>query len=373
VNTLDFALAGDLILDYPNPDHWLSGIAPALQKADIAIGHLEVPHTTRGHELQGDIPAPGADPDHVAALERAGFSAVSLAGNHMADCGAEGIADTVAALDRSHIAHAGAGQTIAAARAPALLKRNGFSVALLSYNCVGPENSWATDARAGCAYVRVETIDGGPIAPTAQLHEANAASLSQMTNDIRAARGAADLVIVALHKGLVHTPAKLAPYEQPIAHAAIDAGGDIVVAHHAHIVHGIELYRGKPIFHGLGNGCVVTEALSPKQSRGSDAAKKIRAEWSRRRREVFGFDPDPAYELAPFHPDAVNAMLGRVLIAGYSIRVGLIPVHVEPPGRPVLANRDQALRITSYIERITMEGGLPSIHTTFDGECAWLN
>ena len=52
-------LTGDLVLDVDDADHWLSGIAPALRAADVAIGHLEVPHTLRGTELAGDVPAPG--------------------------------------------------------------------------------------------------------------------------------------------------------------------------------------------------------------------------------------------------------------------------------------------------------------------------
>ena len=89
-------LAGDLVLDVEDADHWLSGIAPALRAADVTIGHLEVPHTRRGTELAGDVPAPGADPDNLSALARAGVTAVTLAGNHIADCGPQGIADTVA-------------------------------------------------------------------------------------------------------------------------------------------------------------------------------------------------------------------------------------------------------------------------------------
>src|SRR5215831_3999212 len=207
---LDFAFAGDLILDYPDPDRWLSGIAPVLRKS-VAIGHLEVPHTRRGHELRGDVPAPGADPTHVAALARAGFSAVSLGGNHIADCGAEGIADTVAELDAAKIAHSGAGSNLRTARSPAVLQRMGRKIALLSYNCVGPEIGWATETTAGCAYVRVNTADGSPIAPASKLQDVDAQSLAQMIDDIRVARRSADIVVVPLHKGIVHTPAKLAP------------------------------------------------------------------------------------------------------------------------------------------------------------------
>lgn len=366
MTALTFIFAGDVILDEPNPDHWLSGIAPALHKADVAVGHLEVPHTRRGGELHGDVPAPGADPNHVSAMARAGFDAVSLAGNHMADRGPEGIDDTIAALRHAQVEYTGAGLNLNAARTPAFMDRGGKRIALLSYNCVGPESSWATDSRAGCAYVRVDTADGSAIAPSANLVHANAESVSQMATDIESARGAADIVIVALHKGIVHTPIKLASYERPIAHAAIDAGADIVVAHHAHIVRGIELYRDKPVFHGLGNGCVVTRALSPDQDH------PARAAWAKKRRELFGFEPDAAYYLAPFHPEAVNGMLGCVRIdASGRLQTGFTPLYVEPPGRPTLAN-ERAHDVVRYIERITVQAGLPAIAAHFDGKTAWL-
>jgi poly-gamma-glutamate synthesis protein (capsule biosynthesis protein) len=366
---LDFILAGDLVLDEPPPDHWLSGIASAVKAADVAIAHLEVPHSRRGTELAGDVPAPGAAPEHVPAIARAGFAAVSLAGNHISDLGAEGIADTVNALDSAGIAHAGAAENLARARAPALVSRAGKTIALLSYNCVGPESAWAGEQRAGCAYVRVENADGGPISPSARLERVDRESLVAMSHDIAHARTKADVVVVALHKGIVHTPAVLAPYERPIAQAAIDAGCDIVCGHHAHIVRGIEIYRGKPIFHGLGNGCVVTRALSPDQSH------PARAAWARKRRELFGFEPDPAYELAPFHPQAVNAMLGRVrLHDDGSMDCGFIPVHVEPPGRPTLALGESAARIADYILDITTQAGLPSLSRSEIGkDGVWLS
>ena len=364
---LELIFTGDLVLDEPDPDYWLAGIAPAIRAADIAIGHLEVPHSRCEKEMRGDIPAPGADPDHLPALTRAGFTAVSLAGNHMADCGPQGIADTIEGLDGLGIRHAGAGANLPAARAPAMICRAGRTLALLSYNCVGPENSWASSDGAGCAYVRVETSDGSPIAPSAPLHRANAPSLEQMSLDIAIAREQADLVIVSLHKGIVHTPARLAPYERPIAQAAIDAGSDIVLGHHAHIIRGIEIYRGKPIFHGLGNGCVVTRALSLNQSHPERAA------WARRRRELFGFEPDPEYGLAPFHPEAINAMLGRVRWHDDGrLETGFIPVHVEAPGRPTLAHGETAQRVTEYVERIARDGGLPPLAFATTGEGVWL-
>ena len=352
-NPADILVTGDLVLDVPDAQYWLSGIAPALAGPELVIGHLEVPHCRGGEEAGFDVPAPGADPDNLAALVDAGFDMLSLAGNHMTDCGAQGIAETIAELDRLGIAQTGAGPDLATARKAAMAK----GVALLSYNCVGPQEGWASAKQAGYAYLRIVTADGSPINPTAPLEHVSAEAVEMLRKDIAAVdRTASDVVIVALHKGIVHTPARLAPYERAIAHAAIDAGADAVISHHAHIVRGIEFYRSRPIFHGLGNGCVVTTALSPDQDHAG------RAEWARRRKALFGFEPDPAYTLAPFHPEAVNAMIGRLVRrADGMLGVGIIPVHVEAPGRPVLASGARAREIADYIERITVDAGLPPI------------
>jgi poly-gamma-glutamate synthesis protein (capsule biosynthesis protein) len=360
MNTLDLVFLGDLILDVPDPDHWIAGIAPVTRAAGVAIGHLEVPHTRRGQELAGDVPAPGADPEHLAALARAGIDMVSMAGNHIADCGAEGIADTNAELGRLGIAHAGAGLNLAAALRPAIIERGGRRIALLSFNCVGPELAWATEDRAGCAYVAVSAADGGPSRPQAALIEADPASLAAMADAIAAARADADLLVVALHKGITHRPAELAPYERPVARAAIEAGADVVVGHHAHIARGIEFHRGKPIFHGLGNGVVVTHALSPAQHH------PARAEWAERRKRLFGFEPDPAYSLAPFHPEAVNGMIGRCRLADDgTIETAFRPVWFAPPGRPEIAGPEQARGIADYIDRIGIAAGLPPLRRSW--------
>ena len=360
-------LAGDLVLDVEDPDHWLAGIAPAIRAADLAIGHLEVPHTDRGTELAGDVPAPGARPEHLDALVRAGFAAVSLAGNHIADCGPDGITDTIARLDALGIAHSGAGATLAAARAPALIERAGRRVALLSYNCVGPEAAWATDVKAGCNYLRIATADGGPVTPTATLTDVTEDAVAQLRADIGALRAASDLVIVALHKGLVHTPAVLAPYERPLAAAALAAGAEVVVGHHAHMLRGIERRDGRPVFHGLGNACVVTRALDPGQDHPGRAA------WARRRRELFGFEPDPRYPLAPFHPEAVHGMLGVAIVhAEGGLSTCILPTFSEPPGRPVCVQDHRAEAVIGYLETIGATAGLPALTWERHSASLWM-
>jgi poly-gamma-glutamate synthesis protein (capsule biosynthesis protein) len=243
---------------------------------------------------------------------------------------------------------------------PGALAASQAKVAILSYNCVGPQQSWATDSNAGCAYVRIIPRHGEDIAPASTLETPDPQSVASMADDVKRAREAgADICVVALHKGIVHVPARLAPYERPVAHAAIDAGADLVIGHHAHILRGIEFYRDRPIFHGLGNGCVVTRALSPDQSH------PARAAWARRRRELFGFEPDPAYPLAPFHPEAVNGLLARVVFRGSRIQdVGIVPVHSEPPGRPVLATGPGAEAVCAYLHRINQDAGLPALRSS---------
>ncbi|MEO8017380.1 MAG: CapA family protein [Pseudomonadota bacterium] len=366
-SALAIVLTGDLVLDVERPDYWLGGIAPALQGADLAIGHLEVPHTRRGDELPGDVPAPGADPAHLSALARAGFDAVTLGGNHIADRGAEGIDDTIAELDRLGIAHSGAGANLSIARRPAFLERGGRRVAVLSYNCVGPEAGWATPERAGCAYLRMASFDGAPIVPTSAIRSPTEEAVQVLREDIAAALRDADLIIVALHKGIVHTPVRVAEYERLIANAAIDSGAHVVVGHHAHIIRGVEFHAGWPVFHGLGNGCVVTRALSPDQDH------PARVAWVERRKKLFGFEPDPAFTLAPFHPEAVNAMLGRILWhEDGRLETGVIPVVVEAPGRPVLAHGDPATRVVDYLLRISRDAGLPGLNARMRDDMAVL-
>lgn len=353
---------GDLVLDEPDADYWLSGIAPALRAADLAIGHLEVPHTDCRREVSGDVPAPGAPPGNLAAIGRAGIGVVTLAGNHIADCGPEGIADTIKGLDEAGIAHCGAGPSLKEARRPFFREVGGLRIALLSYNCVGPEFAWATPDGAGCAYLPLLPGDGGPMTPLARDPKIGPAAFEILQDDIAKAKEQADFVLVSMHKGRVHTPAILEQYERPLARAAVDRGADAVFGHHAHIARGIEFHCGKPIFHGLGNGCVVTRALSPTQDH------PARRQWAERRKVLFGFEPDPGYDLAPFHPEAKLAILGKLnLRVGGPVNASIVPVYVEPPGRPVVAEGERAEAVRRYIERITIAGGMPPIAADDDG------
>ena len=361
---LRIALLGDLILGEPDPDFFFEAVRGALGTRDVVIGHVETPHTRRGQELAFDVPAEPSDPERLLALGRAGLHVATLAGNHIYDFGAEGIADTREALARAAVQSCGAGASLAEACAPATLERRGVSVGILSYNCVGPAAAWAGADKPGCAYVRVVGPDGAELSVADQLHGvAEPASLRAFQDAITALAREVSVVIVALHKGIVHTPAALAAYERPLARAAIEAGASIVVGHHAHILRGIELIHGKPVFHGLGNFVTVTRALDP-----NDPHPARRA-WALKRRELFGFTPDPECACYPFHPESRHALIAdcRVDERG-RVSAGFLPCWIAPSGRPELHGRDaRGQAVLDYVADISRRAGL-AVDLAWDGD-----
>ena len=352
-------MVGDIILDEPNPGPMFDPSRAALAAGDVVIGHVEVPHTNRGTEQSTDIPAPPADPENLSALRDAGFHIATLAGNHIADCGPSGIMDTAATLRELGIVPTGASSNLSEARKPAIVTARGQRVGVLSYNCVGPRESWATSKKAGCAYVKILThyeLDyaspGGP--PTIYTFAAQE-SLDAMAADIGALREQADIIVVAFHKGVGHTPAKIEMYEGPVSRAAIDAGADIVIGHHAHIMRGIELHRGKPIYHGLGNFVTVTHALSVSAN---DSPERLA--WAKRRQQLFGFVPDPAMPTYPFHPESRNTAIASCRVDGEGqVLPGLVPCWIDNDARPVPMKRsEQGEAVVEYIRSISARAGL---------------
>lgn len=374
VQDLHVLLTGDLILDEPGPDAYFDPARAVLQAADVVVGHVEVPHTNRGLESSTDVPAPPANPDHLAALPRAHVHIATLAGNHMHDSGPQGIADTVATLQGLGLATTGAGMGLAQARTPAVVERQGRRVGVLSYNCVGPREGWATSRKPGCAYVKVLThyeLDhaspGGP--PTIYTFAAPD-SLDAMAADIAALRPQVDLLLVALHKGVGHVPARIEHYEFAVGRAAIDAGADAVVGHHAHIGRGVELHHGRPIYHGLGNFVTVTHALTVEGN-----ASPERLAWARKRQQLFGFAPDPRMPAYPFHPDSRHTWLASLkLRADGTLQPGLLPCWIDDDARPVpLAPDDARTPATvAYLRQITATAGLKTRYDWQDGHLAVL-
>lgn len=171
-----------------------------------------------------------ANPAHLSGLVNAGIDWVSLANNHIGDAGRNGILQTMRNLDAAGIAHGGVGRNVSEARTPSILEAGGVTIAILAY-----------DAIAAVYHAGPEKIGSAPL------------SRGAVTADVRKAREAgADVVIVFPHWGVEYraTPSKS---QRDIAHAAIDAGADMVIGNHAHWAAAVEVYEGKPIWYALGN------------------------------------------------------------------------------------------------------------------------
>ena len=361
---------GDLVLDEPDAASFFVPARDALGRGDVVIGHVEVPHSTTDVQTSTDVPAPPADPAGLAALAGAGFNVVTLAGNHVYDAGEVGIADTIEHARAAGLITVGAGATLGQAREPAVVEagESGLRVGVLSYNLVGPRESWATSRKAGCAYVKIlthyELDHASPGGPPVIYTFADPSSLEAMTDDIAELAALVDVVAVSLHKGIGHTPAVLAMYERPAAQAAVDAGAHVVFAHHAHIMRGIEVYRGRPIYHGLGNFVTVTRALS---ATGNDSAE--RTAWARRRVELYGFAPDPAMPTYPFHPESRNTIIATCRFGRDGLAsAGFIPCWIDDEARPVPVTRGEGGdRVADYVREITQRAGLDT-HFEWEGD-----
>ena len=238
--TLTIAAGGDVIgdrdvgtfIDSNGGDAVLAGVAPLLRGSQVAFVNLESPLSNKGaRNAAKDVTFRGR-PALVQGLHTAGIDVVSLANNHALDWGPKALLDTVARLDAAGIAHAGAGADLDAARAPALLRTTSGTVAILAYTLILPEGFAAGTDRAGVSPVRGHS--------------------ERLLADIAAASKRADWVVVSFHWGVEYT-GQASREQRALAHDAVDAGADLVLGHHPHVLQGLELYRNKLIAYSLGD------------------------------------------------------------------------------------------------------------------------
>ncbi len=236
--TLTIAAVGDIMLGHRaepylekyGPGYPFVNILPVLREADLVVGNQECPISTRGEAVPDKKFTLRVGPLGAEALKAAGIQVVTLANNHILDFGPLALQDTLAALAEKDILAAGAGMDLADARAPAMIKLRGRTVAFLAYSLTFPLEFYASKNRPGTApgyadYVRA---------------------------DIARVRPKADLLIVSFHWGAeLMTAAK--DYQIELGRKAIDWGADLVLGHHPHILQELERYKGKLIAYSLGN------------------------------------------------------------------------------------------------------------------------
>lgn len=237
------AIVGDMEIDREDPEKVFDKVQVELQKADIRFGGLEASLSERGSPVQGKIIL-RHDPQMVAGYLAGGFEVVAFASNHCLDYGVEPFLDTLELLDRHQVRYVGAGRNIEEARKPAIIEKKGTRVGFLSYLLLLPLGWGAHSAKPGVAPVREDALYGPPYV--------NEEDLEAMILDIERTRPQVDVLVASYHWGASQSRT-LTLSQKAVAHAAIDAGADLVIGRHPHILQGIEVYKGKAIFYALGN------------------------------------------------------------------------------------------------------------------------
>ena len=195
---------------------------------DLNVTDIECPLTETKSRIQKTGPYQFAASHTIEILKHANFKLAAMANNHMMDCDAAGALDTIELCKNAGIETVGIGITEAARRKHFSINIKGKKIAIFNI----AENEF------------IET-PGGEIA-------ANALNLVKNYYDITAAKNEHDVVILMLHGGNEFHPLP-APRIKETCRFFIDIGVDAIVSYHTHCFSGYEVYKGKPIFYGLGN------------------------------------------------------------------------------------------------------------------------
>lgn len=208
---------------------------------DLSIVNLETPVTDGGTAAENKTYVFKSSPKALPEMAKAGIDAVNLANNHSLDQGTEGLLDTIEHLKQNGLQYFGAGKNGTDAYAPIYIERKGIKIAVCGFTRVIPESHWAAGKNPGVAAAYDST---------------------QAVKSVKAARKKADLVLVVTHWGKERAT-KLEEHQTELAHAFIDAGADLVVGGHPHVMQGLERYKGKWIAYSAGN-FIFTKSKDPK-------------------------------------------------------------------------------------------------------------
>jgi len=264
----------------------------------IVVGNLEGPLTDRPIQPFADKNEPYyfAQPRRfVEALKQGRFTVVSLANNHIKDCGAQGVLDTLSTLAKAGIAPVGAGEDSGDAGKPYIHSENGIRIGFLSWSLVPPASVWAGPDTAGSAH----------------------ATTGEMLKAVRALRRRCEAVVVFLHWGAekaAETDLHPAPAQRKLARSLVDAGASVILGSHSHAFEEYERYRDGVIFYSLGN-FVFTGTAGNEHQRSAIARITIDGIGDVARVQLIPVDIAPGrarYSPVPLSPAASKAFIGKV-------------------------------------------------------------
>jgi poly-gamma-glutamate synthesis protein (capsule biosynthesis protein) len=355
---------GDVGVQRADCNTIFAGCAPALRSGNLCFAQLETTITDRGSKAPNARLAMRAPPAMASATRAAGIDVMSFAGNHCLDWGYEGFDDTLAHAAAAGIKLCGAGQALEPARRPVFLQANGQRVAVLAASSILPDGYMAERDRPGCAPLRALTLyeqieHDQPGTPARIRSYAHRGDLAALLHCVAEARRKADIVLVSLHWGIHMIPHVLAEYQLEVAHAVIDAGADAILGHHPHLLKGIEIYRGRPIFYSLGNFAIEQPQVWDPAIVSSESFRhlvSLNPEWS----------PERAYILP-----AVTRLTGIAKLVIQSegrIDTRFLPAWINDDSAPQMlaANDVRIVDVMTLLQRSSQAAGFAT-HIAIDG------
>ena len=353
--SLTLMAVGDVLPERDDPATIFARVRQQIHESDIAFCQLEANISDRGTRLPQARHTTRIQRSAATALADTGFNVVSFAGNHCMDWGREAFFDTIAALQEEDIAVAGVGANISEARTPTVVEKNGIKVAFIAYSSILPQCYWAEDDRPGCAPMRAfthyEQVEHDQPGTPCRVHTfAHRADLQALIEDVRQAKSQADVVVMSIHWGIHFVPKVIADYQREVAYAAIDAGVDLILGHHAHILKGVEVYRGKAIFYSLCNFATdLTMTPEHAESKGFKEIQGLHPEWIPDFNSRYNFPADSRRTVV------VKAQINK---AGVS-DVTLLPAYVDTRAVPEILQRDDPRfdEVVDYLADISADQG----------------
>jgi poly-gamma-glutamate synthesis protein (capsule biosynthesis protein) len=354
-------MVGDLLIDRERPDEPFAEIGPLLKVPDVLFGNLEASFTDKPH------PAPSGGvflfppAKNLDAFGRAGFNVLSMANNHIVDAGHAAMLENRARLRSQGVKTCGAGENLADARRPALVEVGGLRLAFLAYASVFPMGYEARSNVPGLTPMRAydlwrPALENYHVPGTPPRMETvpDQRDLEALNQDIANAREQADLVIASFHWGDFMRPFHLTDHEIRTARHCIDHGVDMVIGHHHHALRGMEWYRGKPIFYGLGHFVF-------------DLRLKLSDEFAAMFARIsedpnsFAVYPREGWPLLPLHPDNRLTLLGWARASRDGVKdIGFVPCRLRPNGHVTAVDpeTEEGREVVDYVARCISSQGL---------------
>lgn len=199
-----------------------------IQNADIAFLNLEGPISDGGRKV-GSIYSFRFNPIVATVLKDIGFDIVSFANNHVGDYSTTAFNDTLTHLKNAQILQTGAGANYEDAKTPRELIIENTKFCFLGFSDVGPD------------WIKAKEDSGGILL----------ASDPDFENIIKSGKLGCDILVASFHWGDEYKYFNVR--QEKLAKSAIDAGADIIIGHHPHVIQDIEIYNGKIIIYSLGN------------------------------------------------------------------------------------------------------------------------